>query len=468
MLHIYDSLSGEKRPFHKQNKEKVSIYVCGPTVYDYAHLGHGRSAVAFDLLRRSLIFLGHEVTFAFNMTDIDDKMIKRAAENNITVKELATDFIAKYEEDYAALGILPPTHQPNATDYVQQMVELVQKLEEKGHTYNLEDGVYFDITTFKEYGKLSHQKLDELQAGARVAEHKGKRNHQDFVLWKFKKEGEPFWSSPWGEGRPGWHIECSAMSNEILGNPFDIHGGGLDLKFPHHECEIAQSEGATGEKTCEFWMHNGYITVNKEKMSKSLNNFFTLRDIFKKHAPRVVRFFLAGSHYRSPIEYNTELLDQAKNTLKSIDDFYLSRKNHSASQNSEQSAQTVSPASENTNLDESLIQAFTAKIENDIDVAGALGVTFEWMNGKDQNKLSTKSQEEIAEELASLERINTVLNILPLDFKLTPEQENLITERNQARQNKDWAKADEIRDALSAQKIELVDDPSGTWAKPLL
>lgn len=432
MLKIYDSLTGKKRDFHKKPGEDVGIYVCGPTVYDRGHLGHGRSAVAFDLVRRTLEFLGYNVTFVYNTTDIDDKMIKRAAEEGISVKELAEKITPLYEMDFKALGITPPTHNPKATDYIQEMIAIIQTLEEKGHCYRLEDGIYFDIRTFKNYGKLSHQKLDELNAGARVQERKDKRNHQDFVLWKFKKEGEPSWDSPWGEGRPGWHIECSAMNGKLLGNPFDIHGGGLDLKFPHHECEIAQSEAASGKKMAEFWMHNGYITINEEKMSKSLNNFFTLEDIFKQYHPRVVRFFLISTHYRSPIEFNPELLEQARQTLKSLDDMYLQSKDG--------------------DLNQDLLQKFTEKIQNDFDIAGGLATLFEW------TKKGTNSK-------ATLNEINKVLNIFPLDFKLSSEQEKKITEREEARRNKDWAKADEIRDELAKDGIELEDSADGTIAK---
>lgn len=440
MISIYDSLRGEKVPLNKKPGETVRMYVCGPTVYDSAHLGHGRSAVAFDLVRRFLEFQGYPVVFTFNITDIDDKMIDRANREGISVAELAERIISEYERDYRALGVQIPSHNPRATEYVSQMVTLIQRLEEKGHTYLLSDGVYFDVKTFPEYGKLSHQNLEELNAGARVEENKEKRNPQDFVLWKLKKEGEPSWLSPWGEGRPGWHIECSAMSSELLGEHFDIHGGGLDLKFPHHECEIAQSEAATGEPLAQIWMHNGYITVNEEKMSKSLGNFFTLQDIFKQYHPRVIRFFLLSTHYRSPIEYSTEMLEQARNTLKRLDEFYLRHLDGTDEKKNE--------------VDPAFLQAFSEKLQNDFDVAGALAVLYEWMDHADKNIQGT------------LERINLILQIFPVDFKLTKEQMQLLETRESARQNKDWQKSDEIRTEFAQEGIELEDSPTGTFAKP--
>lgn len=440
MIQIYDSLKAEKVPLSKEPGETIKMYVCGPTVYDFAHLGHGRSAVAFDLVRRFLEFAGYEVIFTFNTTDIDDKMIDRAAREKITVSELAEKIIPEYKADYAALGVKAPTHNPRATEYVEPMIELIKTLEAKGHTYTLADGVYFDITTFPDYGKLSHQNLDELSAGARVEERTDKRNHQDFVLWKFKKEGEPFWPSPWGDGRPGWHIECSAMSSQLLGETFDIHGGGLDLKFPHHECEIAQSEAATGKTFAQIWMHNGYITVNAEKMSKSLGNFFTLKEIFKAYHPRVVRFFLLGTHYRSPIEYSIEMLEQARSTLKGLDEFYLKHLDGSDESKNE--------------VDTELLRAFSEKMQNDFDVAGALGVIYEWMKTATQNIQGT------------LERVNLVLQVLPVAFKLTEEQEKLLNSRNEARVNKDWAKSDELRNQLAELGIEVEDSKEGSFAKP--
>lgn len=438
MIQFYDSLRGTKIPLQKKTGEKISMYVCGPTVYDSAHLGHGRSAVAFDLIRRFLEWSGYEVTFVSNITDIEDKMIARAERDGITVPELAQRIIPEYERDYGLLNVKAPNFRPRATEYISEMIALIQKLEEKGHTYLLEDGVYFDVNTFGDYGKLSHQKMEELEAGARVEERTDKRNHQDFVLWKLKKEGEPFWPSPWGDGRPGWHIECSAMAGTLLGENFDIHGGGLDLKFPHHECEVAQTEAATGKPLSKIWMHNGYITVNAEKMSKSLGNFFTLKDIFLNYHPRVIRFFLLGTHYRSPIEYSVELLDQARSTLKNLDEFYLTHKDGS------------------TQPDADVIKLFGEKLANDLDIAGGLAVIFEWMKNDPENIEAT------------LLEINKILQVLSVDFRLTEAQKELLSTRNEARAAKDWARSDALRQELAEQGIEVMDSSTGSIAKPLL
>lgn len=431
-MKIYDSLSAKKVDYTPG--KTIKMYVCGPTVYDHAHLGHGRSAVVFDLVRRYFEFLGHEVVFVSNITDIDDKMIKRANEEGISVDDLANKIIPEYEKDYGELGIKAPTKKPRATEFIKEMISIIKTLEEKGCTYLTSDGVYFDIKKFPGYGKLSHQNLDELNAGARVEENKEKRNHQDFVLWKLKKDNEPFWPSPWGEGRPGWHIECSAMSSTLLGETFDIHGGGLDLKFPHHECEIAQSEAANEKPLANIWMHNGFITVNEEKMSKSLGNFFLLKDIFKKYHPRVVRFFLLSSHYRSPIEFSDQLLEQARNSLKSLDDIYLKN--------------------EGSEIDEELISKVKEKMDSDFDVAGVFGVIFEWLNSKPSNVKGT------------LEKLNQLLNIFPADFKLNNSQKTLIEEREKARAEKNWARSDEIRNQLASEGVEIEDSKEGCFAKP--
>lgn len=448
MIQLYDSLKGKKVPLNKKPGETIKMYVCGPTVYDFAHLGHGRSAVAFDIIRRFLEFGGYKVEFAFNITDIEDKMIIRAEKEGIQVSELARKIIPEYKADYSALKIKEPTFNPHATEFIKEMIELIKVLEEKGHTYILEDGVYYDIKTFPQYGKLSHQKLEELEAGARIEERKDKRNHQDFVLWKFKKEGEPFWGSPWGDGRPGWHIECSAMSKTLLGESFDIHGGGLDLKFPHHECEIAQSEGASGKPLANIWMHNGYITINQEKMSKSLNNFFTLKEIFEKYNPRVVRFFLLSTHYRSPIEYSLEALEQAKNTLRGLDEFYLTHKDLDLKKDQP--------------IDKKMIAEFSEKLSNDIDISGGMAVIFEWISSMQKETANKISIE------ATLNKLDEVLQILPTQFKLTNEQVELIKKRKEARELKDWTRSDQMRDALSAQGIEIKDNKIDSIALPML
>lgn len=444
MIQFYDSLRGEKVPFHKKPGEKVGMYVCGPTVYDFAHLGHGRSAVAFDLIRRFLEFSGYEVNFVSNFTDIDDKMIDRAAKEGISVEELSDRIIPEYEADYGLLGIKPPTHKPKATEYVPQMIDIIRKLEAKGCTYVLEDGVYFDIKTFPEYGKLSHQKLEELNAGARMEERKDKRNHQDFVLWKFKKEGEPFWQSPWGEGRPGWHIECSAMSSTLLGEHFDIHGGGLDLKFPHHECELAQSEAASGLPLADIWMHNGYITVNEEKMSKSLNNFFTLKEIFEPHgpyAPLVVRFFLLSAHYRSPLEFTHSSLQQAEATLDKLRNFCFLN------------------LAKDGDLDTKLIAAVTEKMENDLDLPGAFGLIFAWM--KTGPSKPRKTLEKIDEFLGIFK---TLFEPRENHYTLPIEDDEALGQLEDARAVKNYVLADQIRDELVKKGYDIQVEKNGNVA----
>ncbi|MBI2634818.1 cysteine--tRNA ligase [Candidatus Peregrinibacteria bacterium] len=299
MIQIFNTKSGKKEKFKPLKNGCAGMYVCGPTVYDSAHLGHGRSAVSFDVIRRYFVYRGYNVKFVSNYTDIDDKMINRAHEEGIEVSELAEKIVPEYERDYGALGVMKPDIQPKATEHIEEMVEIIKKLEDGGYTYVLDDGVYFDVNKFAAYGELSGQNLENLKMGARVEVKESKRNPYDFVLWKFKKEGEPFWASPWGDGRPGWHIECSAMSYKHLGESFDIHGGGLDLTFPHHECEVAQSIGAFGKgKFARYWIHNGFITIDNEKMSKSLGNFFTLKDIFKKYAPKAVRLMFLQKQWK--------------------------------------------------------------------------------------------------------------------------------------------------------------------------
>jgi len=321
-MRIFNTLKKEKVEFIPLKEQKVGIYLCGPTVYDYGHLGHGRSAIVFDLLRRYLLYKGYEVTYVRNWTDIDDKTIERAKEEGITVKELTEKFIREYEDDFAKLNILEPDFAPKATEHIKEIITFIERLFDNGHAYVLEDGVYFDIQTFPAYGKLSGQSLDELRSGARIEVVETKRNPGDFALWKFKKPGEPSWPSPWGRGRPGWHIECSVMSVCYLGGEFDIHCGGQDLIFPHHEDEIAQAQGA-GYRFARYWMHNGFLNIDDEKMSKSLGNFFTLREIFEKYSPLTVRFFLLSAHYKAPLNFSRSVLEQAENALTRYNDFIL-------------------------------------------------------------------------------------------------------------------------------------------------
>ncbi len=458
MIRIFNSLSREKEEFVPQREGVVTMYVCGPTVYDRGHLGHGRSAVVFDVIRRYFSYRGFQVNYVSNYTDIDDKMITRAAERGISVAELADEIIPLYREDFAELRILPADAHPKATEYVKEMIELISVLEEKGATYVLDDGVYYDVSVFEGYGKLSGQKLDELQAGARVAVKDAKRGPSDFVLWKFEKPGEPAWDSPWGRGRPGWHIECSAMVKTVLGQPIDIHGGGLDLTFPHHECEIAQSELAYGAPFARYWMHNGFVNIDKEKMSKSLNNFITLRESFKSYPGRVIRFLYLLTHYRSPLDFSADLLEQAKGGLARIDQF-LGLLGHYKPGDAD------AGVAERLEEEEKQFQTF---LDNDFDVSGALGVVFRVvtdMNDAMQKKLLSGRDVQLVRDWMG--RVDSILAVAPDvdDREVDPEIDALIQEREAARKARDFARSDEIRDMLKVRGIVLEDTPDGVMWK---
>ncbi|MFA6305298.1 MAG: cysteine--tRNA ligase [Candidatus Gracilibacteria bacterium] len=462
-MKIHDTKTGKLVEFEPIKKGKVGIYVCGPTVYDLGHLGHGRSAVCFDLIRRYLIYKGYEVNFVSNYTDIDDKMINRAKEEGISVSQLADRIIPEYAKDYAALGVTPPDKMPRATENIAEMVSIIEKLEKKGHTYLLDDGVYFDVKSYEKYGEFSGQKLEDLKVGARVDVKEGKKNPYDFALWKFKKEGEPSWASPWGEGRPGWHIECSAMSAKFLGESFDIHGGGLDLVFPHHECEVAQSLCAFGENAfAKYWIHNGFINIDNEKMSKSLGNFFTLRDVFGKYDPKVVRFMFLQTHYRNPINFSFDLLDQAKAGLIRVRDCMRNLKFES-----ENSVDGVS----DTDVEEKLSSVksdFENVMDNDFDTSGALGAVFDLVTFANtliqSKKLTKKSANDIVSLFADFDK---VLNVIFEEEKdVDDDIKALIKQREEARKSKDFAMSDKIRDELKAKGIELEDTAGGTvWKR---
>ncbi len=457
-LFVKNTLSGKLEEFQPVNGNKVGLYICGPTVYDNGHLGHGRSAVAFDIIRKYLQYKKYDVTYVSNYTDIDDKMINRANEEGITVAELAEKVIPSYQEDYGRLNITPPDIQPKATEYIEQVVSLVETLVEKGYAYELEDGVYFEVEKFKEYGKLSHQKREELRTGARIEADNKKRHPHDFVVWKKAKPGEPSWPSPWGEGRPGWHIECSAMSMELLGETFDIHGGGMDLTFPHHECEIAQSESATDKPYVKYWLHNGFINIDNEKMSKSLGNFFTLKEIFKKFDPLAVRLLFLQTHYRSPINFSDKILEQAENGLKRIKNFLAALENYSSEIDSSDPA-----------LDEALNKAvsdFEKHMDNDFDTAGATGALYELIKALNVLMKDKKiASSDVAKIRETLEKIDSVLGVLPEISKAEiiedPEILEMLEERKKARLERDFQKSDEIRDKLSQKGILVTDTPDG-------
>ena len=459
MLSIYNSLSKKKEPFQPINPQHVRMYVCGMTVYDYCHIGHARVLVVFDVVYRTLcrIYGIEQVTYIRNVTDIDDKIIQRANENGEHIDSLTQRFIDAMHEDAARLGVLPPNDEPRATNNIAEILQMIETLIAKGHAYAATNGdVYYDVSSFEGYGRLSGKKLDDLRAGARVEVDESKQDPLDFVLWKAAKPGEPSWSSPWGEGRPGWHIECSAMSTCCLGNHFDIHGGGLDLQFPHHENEIAQSEGATGETFVNVWMHNGFVRVDDEKMSKSLGNFFTIREVLENYEPEVVRYFILTSHYRSPLNYSDQHLDNAKAALTTL-----------------YTALRDAPAGE-MHGEHPLVVRFMAAMEDDFNTPEALSVLFELARELNKAKGSAEAGV-LAATLLGLAQMLGLLGQVPEQFLQggqaegdpgAAEIEALIQQRLDARKNKDWAASDRIRDELSAKGIVLEDGPNGTsWRR---
>ena len=451
MLKIYNTLTRSKQEFKPIEKNKIGMYVCGVTTYDLCHIGHARTFVNFDVIVRYLRFSGYDVTYVRNITDIDDKIIKRANERGVSAKDLANQYIDEMHKDFDSLNIKRPDIEPKATETIEEIIAFVQKLIDNKNAYVSENGdVVFDINSFKDYGKLSGQILDELQAGARIEVAKSKHNPLDFVLWKMSKEGEPYWDSPWGKGRPGWHIECSAMNNKYLGSEFDIHGGGSDLIFPHHENEIAQSCCANHTSYVHYWMHSGMVMINEEKMSKSLNNFFTIRDVLKTYDAETVRFFLLSGQYRSPLNYSQENLDKARAALNR---FYTTLRDV-------KSIKEVSG-------DDEYVAKFKEYMDDDFNTPGAISVLFDLV------KQINKSDDETASVLAGrLKQLSSVLGILeqdPATFLMSgannddaQEIEALIKERNDARLAKDWARADAARDKLKAMNVELEDGPNGT------
>lgn len=438
------------------------MYVCGPTVYDVGHLGHARSAVCFDLIRRYLLYKNYKVTFVSNITDIDDKLIKRAAELGISESELAIRVIPEYERDYGMLAVLPPDAQPRATQYIPQIIALIEGLLKKGAAYVTEDGVYFEVGKFYGYGKLSHQKSSDLLAGARIAVDEKKKHAADFALWKKQKPGEPAWKGPAGMmGRPGWHIECSAMSMDILGETFDIHGGGIDLQFPHHEDEIAQSEMATGKAFVRYWLHNGHIKINNEKMSKSLGNFFTIKEIFEKYNPVVVRYFLLSTHYRMPIDFSDDLLEQAKQSLSRLHDFMRRLQHYSTTGN--KVSGNISAAVEKAK------KKFEAAMDDDFEISSALAAIFDFI--KEINTAmddANISSQELNAVLKTMNHLDEVLAVLAIEDEVEDEILKLIEERNKARAKKDFKRADAIRKQLKNKSIELEDTSTGTIWKRIL
>ena len=455
-------MTRKKEEFVPIEPNNVKMYSCGPTVYNYFHIGNARPFIIFDTLRRYLEYKGYDVTFVQNFTDIDDKMIRRANEEHITVKQLADRFVAEYFKDAEGLGIEHATYHPKATENIDAIIELIKTLVDKGFAYNIDGDVYFDVKKFKQYGKLSHQPLENLEAGARIAVGEKKKDPMDFAVWKAKKDGEPAWKSPWGEGRPGWHIECSAMANKYLGKTIDIHSGGKDLIFPHHENEIAQSECANGCEFAHYWLHNGYINVDGQKMSKSLNNFFTVRDVANEFDYVVIRFFMLSAHYRNPINFSDELLRQAKAGLDRI---------YTCAENLEfliKNAQNDSVDDELKRKTEQFRDKFVEAMDDDINTADAISVIFDAVKfvNTEMNASTPKQNLETA-----LNIINELCSVLGIERKmhneiLDDDIEKLIEERNCARKEKNFSRADEIRDMLKNNGIVLEDTRQGVkWKR---
>ncbi len=466
MLKLYNTLTRTKEEFKTIEPGKVRMYACGPTVYNYFHLGNARPFVTFDTLRRYLEYRGYEVTFVQNFTDIDDKMINRANEEGITVSDLADRFIKEYYIDADGLNIKRQAVQPRATKSIGAIIKLIKSMEEKGYTYVIEgDGVYYDVTKKADYGKLSHYKLEDLQAGGgeRGASYEGKRNPGDFAVWKFKKEGEPAWNSPWGEGRPGWHIECSAMIKEFLGDTIDIHGGGQDLIFPHHENEIAQSEAANCCPLANFWVHNAFVNVDGEKMSKSLGNFFTIRDIVKSYPYNVIRFFILLGHYRMPINFSDQLLESAKTSLERIStcvnnvDFLLGNGGvkPAPAEGDDKFLASVEAAAE----------SFVAHMDDDLNTADAITDIFNLVKVTNTGATADDVSGEALKVAA--DKIRELTGVLGIELFGTEEEEipaditELVEARTAAKKAKDFAEADRIRDELKTKGYIVKDTPNG-------
>jgi cysteinyl-tRNA synthetase len=481
LLVVYNTLTRRKETFKPMHEGEVAMYVCGPTVYDSCHLGHARSVVAFDVIRRYLEYKGLHVHYIQNFTDIDDKMIQRAQERGVTVAQLAAKYIREYFEDFDLLGVKRATAFPRATEYIPDMIEAIQKLVKKGFAYEANGSVYFRVAKSKDYGKLSGQKADELHDAAEVAQAGEKGSAQDFALWKAMKPGEPFWDSPWGKGRPGWHIECSVMSTKQLGGPLDVHGGGMDLIFPHHVNEIAQAEALLGKRFARYWLHNGFLTLNREKMSKSLGNFFTIREVTAKYKPEVVRLFLISSHYRSPIDFSDQQLEEAKARLARIDNtIELLQRQLKTARDAETSTKVMlgSADQELWSTVAELRREFEEAMDDDFNTPVALASLNKFLSRA--NSLITAPTSATAgtleEALTTLDAIDEVLGLYRQRMVQVaapaPNQgvaqaliELLIELRNDARRRKDFAAADRIRTRLRELGILLEDEAKGTTWK---
>ena len=466
-MKIYNTLTRQKEEFVPVHPGKVGMYVCGPTVYNYIHIGNARPMIIFDTVRRYFEYKGYEVNYVSNFTDVDDKIIKKANEEGVTATEIAERYIKECKQDMEALNIKPATHQPRATEEIGGMIKMIQTLIKKGHAYEVDGTVYFKTRSFKDYGKLSKKNIDDLEAGHReikVTGEEGKEDPLDFVLWKPKKEGEIAWDSPWGEGRPGWHIECSEMSKKYIGDTIDIHAGGEDLIFPHHENEIAQSEACNGEKFANYWMHNGFLNINNKKMSKSAGNFFTVREIGEKYPLQVIRFFMLSAHYRTPLNFSDTLVESAKTGLDRILAAIDLCREMAAK---EETGSLSKEETEHFANIEVLVKKFEDAMEDDFNTADAVSAIFEIVREsnstvKDFSADYAKKILKVLEDLCSVLGIETTKEEEILDEEI----EKLIEERQAARKNKDFARADEIRDQLLEQGIVLKDTREGVkWSR---
>ncbi len=452
-MKLFNTMTRRKDEFVPLEPGKARIYACGPTVYNFFHIGNARPFIIFDTLRRYLEYTGLEVTFVQNFTDVDDKMIARANEEKVTLKDLGERFIEEYYKDAQGLGIRPATVHPKATEHVGDIISLVSELVEKGNAYVVKGDVYFDVSSFSGYGKLSGQSLEDLQAGARIDVTEIKRNPEDFALWKTAKSGEDSWDSPWGKGRPGWHIECSAMSMRYLGETIDIHGGGQDLIFPHHENEIAQSEAATGKTFARYWMHNGYINVDNEKMSKSKNNFFAVRDIAQKYDLKVVRLFMLSAHYRNPINFSEELIAQAASAMARI---------KNCRDNLKYIAQTGSAAGADVEKEIcALEERFRQAMDDDLNTAEAIGVIFEYIRDVNLAFEHSGDKKSAGAALLALDKVLDVLGLVPDEDAIPEEVTELVRQRQAARAARDFAAADALRDRIAGLGYEVKDTPDG-------
>lgn len=439
-LILFNTQGRKLETFKPLKKGLVRIYVCGPTVNDIPHLGHARQQIVFDVLRKYLKFIGYKVKFVSNITDIEDKIINKAKELNEDIKTLTARNLKAHLEDYKQIGIEKPDVQPKATEYIKEMIDLVKRLEKKGYTYVIEnDGVYFDISRFKGYGKLSGQKLAKLK-NSRIGIKEEKRNKEDFVLWKFSKKDEPSWESPFGSGRPGWHIECSAMSSSILGLPLDIHGGGQDLIFPHHEDEIAQSEAGYGKKFANYWMHNGMVNVNNVKMSKSLGNFRTIRDLLKDYSGSVIRYFVISTHYRNPIDFSKQALDDAKNSYERLKNI-------------------ISEIKDDKKINDDYLGQFKEAMNSDLNTAKALSILWELI--RDEKAFGKYETIKKMDDIFCLDLLKKEKLEIPIEIK------KLADEREKARKNKDWKRADELRNEIAKKKWSINDTSEGYILKKM-